>query len=144
MAKEIQKQLGALPFMHVEGALKFLLITSRTSKNWIIPKGWPKEGMTDSELAALEAYEEAGLGGQVGSEPIGHYDDIREFPNQVGLQHRRIIVFPFLVTHHHLDWPEKGQRKHTWLGTRQAISLVTNPELAAIMAEFDPSETSFS
>ncbi len=144
MTTEIQKQLGALPFTHVEGTVKFMLITSRTSKNWIIPKGWPKEEITDHDLTALEAYEEAGLGGQIEPKPIGHFNDIRKFANHDEVQHRRIIVYPLLVKYHHIDWPEKGQRKLAWLDTRQAVSLVTNSELASIISGFDATRTSLS
>jgi len=69
----IKKQLAALPYIVAQNRPTILLVTSRKSVNWIIPKGWPKEGMPDRELVALEAYEEAGLSGTVGHNPVGLY-----------------------------------------------------------------------
>jgi 8-oxo-dGTP pyrophosphatase MutT (NUDIX family) len=136
---KVCQQIAALPYILVNDRPKILLITSRRSECWIIPKGWPKDGMDDHQLAALEAFEEAGLGGQPGKEPIGYFDEIKQHPTQNEIEHRRIRVFPFLVQYHHIEWPEKGQRKHTWLEQDAAANLVENENLAAILSAFDPS-----
>jgi len=40
-------QLAALPFALKEGRSQVLLVTSRETRRWVIPKGWPKkEGVT--------------------------------------------------------------------------------------------------
>ena len=132
------KQIGALPFILDEDGPKFLLITSRRSKRWILPKGWPKEGVDDHELAKLEAFEEAGIGGKIGIEALGHFTETRNNSDQEESYQLRIWVFPFLVTYHYIDWPEKGQRKHTWLSSSQAANLIENKELAEIISIFDP------
>src|SRR5271167_3938896 len=69
-----QVQYGALPY-RVTGTrgIEFLLITSRETGRWIIPKGWPIEGMKPAKSAAREAYEEAGVRGIVSTMPIGNY-----------------------------------------------------------------------
>ena len=138
MVNEFTLQIGALPYILDRDGPKFLLITSRRSQRWIIPKGSPKEGMVDHELAELEAFEEAGIGGEIGTTALGHYTDIRKYADDGEFERLKIRVFPFLVAYQYIDWPERGQRKHTWLGTRQAASLVENGELATIISEFDP------
>ena len=67
------RQAGALPYAIVEGRMAFLLITSRRSGKWIFPKGIIEPNMTPWESAALEAVEEAGVTGDISSEPIGSY-----------------------------------------------------------------------
>ncbi len=135
---KVCQQIAALPYILEDDRPTILLITSRRSQSWIIPKGWPMEGLDDHELAALEAFEEAGLGGQPGKQPVGCFDEIKRHPNQNEVEHRNIAVFPFLVQYHHIDWPEKGQRKHTWLDRDAAANLVANDKLAAILSTFDP------
>ncbi|MBP0574910.1 NUDIX domain-containing protein, partial [Mycobacterium tuberculosis] len=53
--------------------MRVLLVTSRETRRWIIPKGWPMKGMKDRDAAAREALEEAGLTGRISQRPIGHY-----------------------------------------------------------------------
>jgi 8-oxo-dGTP pyrophosphatase MutT (NUDIX family) len=66
-------QVAALPVMvAADGTTRVLLLTSRETKRWIIPKGWPMKGHKPWEAAAQEALEEAGLVGQISKEPIGH------------------------------------------------------------------------
>lgn len=131
----IKKQLAALPYIVDQNRPTILLVTSRKSVNWIIPKGWPKEGMPDRELVALEAYEEAGLSGTVGHNPVGLYT--HPVGSKTGLiEYCRVEVYPFLVEYHYVDWPEKGQRKHTWLDRDVAAKLIKQEDLANIIASF--------
>ena len=67
-------QVGALCYRHKKGKLQILLITSRGTKRWIIPKGWPMPGKHGSSAAKQEAWEEAGVAvSQIESEPLGQY-----------------------------------------------------------------------
>src|SRR5690606_28829887 len=66
-------QFGALPYTIVDGQLVVLLITSRGRGKWIFPKGGQVDGMTPWETAAHEAWEEAGVSGEIEQEPIGSY-----------------------------------------------------------------------
>ena len=50
-----------------------LLITSRETRRWVLPKGWPRPGTPPHRQAAREALEEAGVIGRVGRTPIGYY-----------------------------------------------------------------------
>ena len=67
-------QYGALPYRFTpEAALEILLVTTRRTRRWIIPKGWPIKGLRSPKAAAREAYEEAGVSGRVGVKPIGTF-----------------------------------------------------------------------
>ena len=68
-------QYAALPVRHGEdGRLRVMLLTSRDTQRWVIPKGWPMRGREPSEVAVQEAFEEAGLVGTIVSKhPIGSY-----------------------------------------------------------------------
>src|ERR1700755_1994635 len=75
MTKELGTQFAALPFQIAPDGLRVLLLTSRETRRWIIPKGWPIRGMKPREVAAREAFEEAGLVGRVaGKRSIGSYN----------------------------------------------------------------------
>src|SRR3954453_11310273 len=68
-------QIGALPFrFDDEGQLRVMLITSRETRRWVIPKGWPMRGLKPHRAAEREAYEEAGLKGHIGKASVGVYE----------------------------------------------------------------------
>jgi 8-oxo-dGTP pyrophosphatase MutT (NUDIX family) len=71
--QEPRVQFAALPFRLVEERLEVLLITSRETRRWIIPKGWAEKGTKPRTMAAREAFEEAGVRGKVGKLPYGSY-----------------------------------------------------------------------
>ena len=58
------RQFAALPFSPREGETMVMLVTSRETHRWILPKGWAEKRLTGPELAAKEAFEEAGLVGE--------------------------------------------------------------------------------
>jgi 8-oxo-dGTP pyrophosphatase MutT (NUDIX family) len=109
-----------------------MLITSRQTRRWVIPKGNPERGVEPHALAAKEAYEEAGLVGRVGHEPVGTYRyakrlrDGRTVPCEV-------VVFPFAVETQAEEWPEKGQRKTRWFTPPEAALRVDESGLVAIL-----------
>ena len=70
---EPRLQYAALPYRRRGAAIEVLLITSLGTKRWIIPKGWPIEGLKPPDSAAGEAMEEAGVVGVVGRESIGSF-----------------------------------------------------------------------
>ena len=58
-------QVAALPLtIGEDGVTRVLLLTSRETRRWVIPKGWPMKGCKPYEAAAQEALEEAGVTGQ--------------------------------------------------------------------------------
>jgi 8-oxo-dGTP pyrophosphatase MutT (NUDIX family) len=127
-------QCGALPFsVDANGKSRVLLVTTRGSRRWIIPKGWPIRNLTSAATAAREAYEEAGLiGSVVGEEPIGFYRyEKRRHARQWMIC--EVAVFLFAVERQLRKWPEKAERETRWFAPEEAAALVASPELAGIM-----------
>ncbi|MCF3973272.1 NUDIX hydrolase [Paracoccus sp. EGI L200073] len=124
-------QVGAVCLDPATG--KVLLITSRGTGRWIIPKGWPMEGMTLPGAAAREAWEEAGVEGRVGLEELGRYsyqkDDDSGFAIAV-----EVRVFPLHVSRSSSEFPESDQRRRRWFPPHEAARLVAEPGLRRILA----------
>jgi len=135
--RAVRAQYGALPhrFTH-DGELEILLITTRQSKRWIIPKGWPIKGLQPARSAAREAFEEAGVRGRIGAKSVGFfvYDKILD-ENGVRVS-CEVRVFPLLVRRQSKIWPEKEQRVVQWLSPDKALTLIEEPELKALVAAF--------
>jgi len=129
-------QFAALPWRIGEGGIReIMLLTSRETRRWVIPKGWPMKGKKPQQVASREAYEEAGLIGHImGKQPLG------SFHYEKRLNHKSILcevmVFPFRVEHQLDEWPEKGQREAKWFDAREAASLVDEGGLAEIINDF--------
>jgi 8-oxo-dGTP pyrophosphatase MutT (NUDIX family) len=128
-------QYAALPYRLHGRRVQIMLITSRGTKRWIIPKGWPMNGLKPSEAAVTEAAEEAGLVGEIADRPLGSYRYMKGLKDEqtVAVQ---VIVFPFLVTGQSLDFKEQGQREFRWFGYQEAASLVAEPSLRRLIREF--------
>ena len=133
----ISAQYGALPYRFTEvAALEVLIVTTRQSKRWIIPKGWPIKGLTPSKSAAREAFEEAGVTGKIGARPIGGFR-YRKVENGCDAEAEcEVMVFPLLVKRQSAIWPESHQRLVQWVDPERAISLIGEPELKAIVGAF--------
>jgi 8-oxo-dGTP pyrophosphatase MutT (NUDIX family) len=127
-------QYAALPVRFTgEGKVRVLLLTSRDTRRWVIPKGWPMRKLSPWAAAAREAYEEAGLEGTIENEkPIGHYH--YDKGGDDGSKTRvRVEVFLLRVSRQLEAWPEQAERKTCWFGLEEAADCVDEPELAAIM-----------
>jgi 8-oxo-dGTP pyrophosphatase MutT (NUDIX family) len=130
-------QYGALPyrFSH-DAALEVLLVTTRGTRRWIVPKGWPIKGLRPAKSAAREAFEEAGVTGRIGAKPMGlfTYDKLVD---EAGAQTTcEVKVYPLLVKRQSEVWPESEQRLVQWVEPSKAVSLVKEPELKKIVATF--------
>lgn len=127
-----RSQVGALPVRQVsDGRLEVLLVTSRETRRWIIPKGWPIKGVPDYIAAANEAREEAGLLGCVRKKPIGRYRAWKRLPDAFTLVNVRVYCFD---VDSQLDtWPEKGQRSIRWVELGAATDLVDEPGLSKLL-----------
>jgi 8-oxo-dGTP pyrophosphatase MutT (NUDIX family) len=130
------EQYAALPWRREAGGqIKVLVITSRETRRWVIPKGWPMKGRTPGEAAVQEAYEEAGVVGQAGAKAIGVYAYDKRLRDGA-LQPIRVRVFPMEVLVERLAFPEQGQREKRWVSPPQAAELVDEPELKALIRGF--------
>ena len=130
-------QYGALPYrFNQDAALEVLLVTTRGTRRWIIPKGWPIKGLRPAKSAAREAFEEAGVRGRVGSKPMGlfTYDKLVD---EAGLQTTcEVKVYPLLVKRQSELWPESQQRTTQWVEPSRAIAMIKEPDLKTIVASF--------
>lgn len=134
-------QYGALCWRRTGEGIQVLLVTSRETGRWVIPKGWPVPGLAPEESAAREAWEEAGVQGTAMPRAIGVYsydkitdrkvDPPESFPCAVA-------VYPVEVTASARDFPEAEERRRKWMSRRKAARKVQEPELAALIAGFDP------
>ncbi len=134
--KKKRLQVCALCYRHsAEDGLQFYLVTSRRTKRWIAPKGWPMKKHTHAQAAAIEAEEEAGVLGQISERSVGFftYDKAMENGKSVPLT---VQVFPLEVTKKLKDYTEKGQRQRRWFSARKAAKRATPPEFARIIRKF--------
>ncbi|ASM72947.1 MULTISPECIES: NUDIX hydrolase [Roseobacteraceae] len=134
---DVRTQFAALCWRVVDGKVQILLITSRGSGRWIVPKGWPMDGQTPGEAALTEAWEEAGVVGKVDWRPVGLFsysktiDDADNLPCVA-------MVYPVRVKSLSKDFPEALERKRRWMSRKKAAQLVEEPELAQIIRDFAP------
>lgn len=115
--------------------LEVLLITSLNAKRWILPKGWLEPGLSAAENAAREAFEEAGVTGEISAQPVGHYHYLKEKKDGGGVP-CSVEVFALAVTKQSQDWPEKGVRELAWLPLDQAAVRVSEPGLRQVLKDF--------
>lgn len=111
---------------------RVLLITSRGTGRWVIPKGWPMEGRTLSGAAAREAWEEAGVRGRVGLEELGRYSYEKGLSRGFSIP-VEVRVFPMQVESRASSFPEAGERRRKWFSPRKAAELVAEPGLRKIL-----------
>lgn len=131
---KIRKQVASLPVATDDaGRLLVMLITSRETRRLIIPKGWRVKGRKDHRAAAIEAREEAGLIGRVHRRPVGTYTYWKRLPNR--FVYCAVKVYVLEVTGQLKTWPEKGQRRGTWLLAEDAVERVDEPGLVPIIHE---------
>jgi 8-oxo-dGTP pyrophosphatase MutT (NUDIX family) len=134
--ERFRRQYAALPLaLGADGQRLVLLVTSRETRRWILPKGWAEKGLAPHALAAKEAFEEAGLQGEIGAEPIGRYRYAKQLR---GKKRTRTLacevqVFPLAVAQQLEDWPEKGQRATRWCTPEEAATLVEEGGLVALL-----------
>jgi 8-oxo-dGTP pyrophosphatase MutT (NUDIX family) len=134
-------QYGVIPVRRsADGGVEVLLITSRETRRWVVPRGNPIRGKGPAGSAAQEALEEAGIVGRVGADAIGHYS--YEKRRRLGMVvPARVHLFRMDVTEEHDDWPEKGQRERRWFPAEEAAAAVHEAELAGLIRSLsiDPS-----
>lgn len=118
------------------GALEILLVTTRQTKQWIIPKGWPIKGLKPAKSAAREAYEEAGVRGAVKAKAIGIFSYDKRLDEEGVTIPCDVRVFPLLVKRQAKSWPESEQRVARWLEPTVAISLVKEASLRNLISSF--------
>jgi 8-oxo-dGTP pyrophosphatase MutT (NUDIX family) len=131
-SREELRQVAALPMRTENGSIQVCLVTTRETRRWTIPKGWPMRDIKDCRAAAIEAEQEAGLLGKAGKEPVGEflYWKRRDFHFDLV----RVFVYQLDVTGHLPVWREMGEREVRWFTPRDAALLVEEPGLSELLA----------
>jgi 8-oxo-dGTP pyrophosphatase MutT (NUDIX family) len=122
-----------------DGAPLLLLITSRDTGRWVVPRGNPIAGLPPHRSAAQEAWEEAGVRGPVDEAPVGEYRYRKTRRLGFGLR-ARVVLFPLAVEKEAERWPEAEQRTRRWFSPAEAADAVIERSLKTLLAEFRPPE----
>ena len=126
------RQVAAIPYrISAAGELQILLITSRTTGRFIVPKGWPQKRRSDRKTAALEALEEAGAIGRIHKRSIGRY----RYWKRLGRSFVPVVVAVHLLSVDSVrpDWKEARSRRRAWLTPFDAARLVDEPQLVTLL-----------
>lgn len=134
---DVRTQFAALCYRIRRGKVQVLVITSRRSKRWIMPKGWPIDGKTPGASAAREAWEEAGVRGRVSEACIGAYSYAKLYGDDEMLS-CLAMLYPLKVKSLDHKYPERKQRRRQWVSRKKAAKLVAAPDLARLILDFDP------
>ncbi|TZG27987.1 DUF47 family protein [Sphingomonas montanisoli] len=130
------RQIAALPYrIGTDGRAEVLLITSRETRRWIIPKGNKMRGYAPHEAAAQEAYEEAGVRGIPCPTALGAFVYLKRRRNGAD-RHTTVDVFPLKFLFQADDWPERNQREIRWFALDEAAAAVDEPDLKTLIATF--------
>lgn len=136
-------QAAALPWREADEGIEIMLVTSRGSGRWVLPKGWPEGQEQLCETARREAAEEAGLDGAVSREEAGRYFYGKALPT--GFSRRcEVHVYPLKVERMAKKWPEKGKRRRQWVSPRDAAALVEEVDLREVIDAFSRNPRKFA
>ena len=125
-------QVAAIPFRYERDSLKVLLLTTRRKRNWIIPKGWPIEGLNFRRSAEQEAMEEAGVKGSISKDPIGDFIYFKKIARGQKVP-CTVVTYGLHVTEQLTEWIEKGQRDILWCSPFRAAKEVKNLGLSTLL-----------
>ena len=126
-------QVAALPVrLDGSGRLRVLLVTSRDTGRWVVPKGWPMDRLDPWEAAAMEALEEAGAEGAIAESPLGTFAYGKRLADG-GTLPCEVTLYPLQVTRLRKSWKEAGERRRRWFDPRAAAKRVDEPELSGIL-----------
>jgi 8-oxo-dGTP pyrophosphatase MutT (NUDIX family) len=131
-----RSQYGAICWRKADTGLDVLLITSRETGRWVIPKGWPIKGMTAAATAAREAWEEAGVEGKLCETCLGVFSYQKIMPEDQPIL-CAVAIYGLRVEKLSRRYPEQRQRRRKWFTAREAADLVAEPELSALLLALD-------
>ena len=134
---DLRTQFAALCYRIRNDKPEFLMVTSRGTGRWLIPKGWPETGVSPEACALTEAWEEAGVQGRVTGPCLGLFSYHKEVEGRQSLP-CVAMVYPVRVKSLVKDYPEADERKRKWMRPKKAASKVQEAELAHILRSFEP------
>lgn len=131
--KRTGEQIAALPIRRDDnGDISVLMVTSRETKRWVLPKGWIMDNKKPWAAAEIEALEEAGAEGFIASDELGiyHYDKVLA-DNKI--LRCRVRVYPMMVKNLKRNWKERDERKRHWFTPKAAAKRVHEPDLSELL-----------
>lgn len=134
-AQDLRPQYAALCWRMHGRHPRILLVTSRDTGRWIIPKGWPIDGRSPEDVAMVEAWEEAGVTGRAAAEPLGSFTYTKLRPNGEGIP-CAVQVFALRVERLERRYPERSERRRKWFTPEKAARKVAEPGLRALLLGF--------
>ncbi len=133
--KRPRTQYAAVPYAFIENRLSVLLVTSRDTGRWVLPKGWPKKKVKPHDQAAEEALEEAGVIGKISKKPVGSY--LYQKRLKKGVVSCSVDVFLLKTEQETENWREREQRQRRWMPPAEAATLVAETGLAELLLKLD-------
>lgn len=124
-------QVAALPIRKGRDGVEVLLVTSRETGRWVIPKGWRSKKLSDWEAARREARQEAGVRGPIDPDVIGAYTYLKRMPERQRFV--TVDVFLMLVEKENAKWPEADERRRAWFTPLAAARQVREPGLKRLL-----------
>lgn len=111
---------------------KVLLITSRGTGRWIVPKGWPMKGLSLGQAAMQEAWEEAGVQGTLREKEIGRYFYYKMHDRGFAIP-VDVRVFEIQVSDLLDEFPESDERHREWFTPAEAAEQVAETGLKQLL-----------
>lgn len=125
------RQVAAIPFRMRDGRPEVMLVTSRGTRRFIVPKGWPMKGKSGRQAALIEAREEAGVTGTTRKAPLGRYRYWKRLSDAfVPIE---VTVYLLIADEIMPHWKEAATRERAWLSPADAATLIDEPELATLV-----------
>ncbi|MGF7175977.1 NUDIX hydrolase [Azospirillum doebereinerae] len=132
--EKLRTQYAALPYRFLANRLEVLLITSRETRRWIIPKGWAEKRVKPRDMAAREAFEEAGIRGKVSKHPAGSYRYHKRLAADRTVE-CEVIVYLLDVREELVEWPERSERDRCWMPPEQAVASISESGLVPLLLD---------
>jgi 8-oxo-dGTP pyrophosphatase MutT (NUDIX family) len=136
IGEAVRTQYGAICWRSAENGIDVLLISSRETGRWVIPKGWPIKGISAAASAAREAWEEAGVEGKLCDTCLGVFSYDKVMPEDQAIP-CAVSIFGLRVEKLSRRYPEQHQRRRKWFAARDAAGLVAEPGLSALLLALD-------
>ena len=131
--RPIFHQAGVIAYRIQDGKVRVLLMTSRDTGRWIIPRGNIKPGVTPCRAAEQEAYEEAGVKGTIiSSNPLGMYTYFKRLDSGEA-RAATVEVYLLRIKERLKKWPERNERKLSWVSSKEAVRLVEEPGVVPLL-----------
>lgn len=126
-------QVAAIPMQWTkDGELRILMVTSRDTGRWVLPKGWTMDGKKPWRAAEIEALEEAGVTGYISREAIGDYSYDKRMPDGSAIP-CTVRVYPMIVDKVKRTWKERKARRRHWFSPQGAAEAVDEPGLTELL-----------